>query len=409
MIVIHIGFPKAGSTTIQTYLNTNQAALRGLSIDFPTLGLANRANHHTIAHELAGRMERIKPKHGGVPELVAHLRGTPYETTIISSECFTPFSGELVSKLADTFAEIDQRFRIVQVIRPLVEIATSSYAQRIRHGSLTCDFDDFFELLSTRDKFNALDVAGRWACVVGWAAIRVRVLDPAQLVNGDLIDDFLVAADLDPGEPALGNLPRPRRTNGSTGWRALEAIRALFSGQSRLDDSHPLAKRAAEGLHERLPKKRIGAAAEEVATENGWSKDRGLYLTREQAERLNREYETAIARLNERLSVRLDKPVDLEARGFVERDFLPSAGHIRPKELKEFYDAVAERLKLNDGAPHSNSKKEFRELKKRFLEACESDEITAERVEMETRLVAMAAELGVEVTRNNRFRTLVSE
>jgi hypothetical protein len=67
MIVIHIGFPKAGSTTIQTYLNTNQAALRGLSIDFPTLGLANRANHHTIAHELAGRMERIKPKHGGVP------------------------------------------------------------------------------------------------------------------------------------------------------------------------------------------------------------------------------------------------------------------------------------------------------------------------------------------------------
>jgi hypothetical protein len=38
-------------------------------------------------------------------------------------------------------------------------------------------------------------------------------------------------------------------------------------------------------------------------------------------------------------------PSDLEARGFVERDFLPEAAKIPANELRGFYDELAQILK----------------------------------------------------------------
>ena len=372
MIVIHIGFPKAGSTTIQSYLDLNEKALRASSIDFPTAGRARRA-HHKIAHELSGRADKVNRDVGRVSDLANHIASSSFNTTILSSECFTPFTSPMIYRVAQALSEIDQVFRIVQVIRPLVDLAASSYAQRTRFGGLTYDFDQFFELLLSRDKFNALEVASRWAEVFGWDALRVRALDPPQLINGDLIDDFLVAADLDPDEPVLRALPRPPRANESTGWKALEAIRALFSGHSGLAASHPLVQRVVLAGDKRSHRRRIGAAAEDVAAENGWAQERGRYLTRPQAERLNEDYAAAIVRLNERLVVKLRAPLDLEARGFVERPFLPSVKEIAPEELRLFYDTVFARLEYNDSIRVKNKRKMFQDDSDEVLDALHID------------------------------------
>ena len=347
MIAVHIGFPKAGSTTVQTYLGENQNALRELSVDYPRPGRDGRA-HHRLAHELTGRIHRIYPEDLGLAELARYLSYAPFNTTIISSECFAACNESMISRLGSVLSQSNQTIRILQVIRPLVELAVSSYAQRTRYGGLTYDFDEFLKLFIRREKFDAFRVAHQWAGVFGWEAMRISVLDPQQLLNGDLIDNLLAALDLNPDDAELRSLPRRPRANESTGWRALEAIRDLFGEQSSIDWSHPLAKRVVDAGDSRDRKKDIGLAAEEIAAEIGWSQNRGRYLTRDQAERLHGEYRAAIDRLNQRLPVKLSEPVDIDAQGFVERGFLPSVNHIPPAELHEFHDAIAQRLEQMD-------------------------------------------------------------
>ena len=70
----------------------------------------------------------------------------------------------------------------------------------------------------------------------------------------------------------------------------------------------------------------------------------GRYLTRAQAQLSLDTYVGAIAALNRRLSEKLPPPPGLEARGFVEREFLPDATHIPTDELRAFYDDLGDRL-----------------------------------------------------------------
>ena len=57
MLWIHIGLRKAGSSTLQSFLRTNQEALEPLGLRYPTLGLLGNA-HHDLVSELKGRPPR---------------------------------------------------------------------------------------------------------------------------------------------------------------------------------------------------------------------------------------------------------------------------------------------------------------------------------------------------------------
>jgi hypothetical protein len=340
MIVIHIGLSKSGSSTIQTFLDTHESALRELSVDYPRLGRLNRLAHHNIANELKGRAERFNPNSGGVLDMAGYLRQTRHSTTVLSSEAFWTCGAEAVKRFAAALAGVDQPFRIVLVIRDLVDMAPSSYAQEVRHGNHTSNFDLFFERRHAQDRFNVFEAARRWADAFGWDALAVRVLDPALLAGGDLVTDFLRQLDLDPAAPALTALARRPRLNVSPGWMTLEAVRALFAGRSGLARDHPLARLLSDDPAD-FERKRIGVAGEVVGGELGWNRDRGRYLTWDQAQTLYDANIGLLEALNAHLPVGLPPPASLDARGFVPRDFMPDARHIPPAALKEFYDAMA--------------------------------------------------------------------
>ena len=348
MIIVHIGLPKCGSTTLQTFLDSNSEALSALSIDYPRLGRGVRKAHHNLAHELKGRASRFDPQKGGVAEMVSHLRATSHETTIISSESFAPCSAAGVAQFGEALSQVGQPVRVILIVRNLVDIAPSSYNEKVRFGAHTHDFDTFFDHLVLKDKFNAFDYASRWANVFGWEALRVRLLHPKSLVGGDLIDDFLVQAGLDPNSPAMRALSRQPRVNESVGWKTLEAVRALFSGASGLGADHLLVKLANSDLSS-AKKMRVGKLAEDVADSMGWRREKGLYMTRAQAMKMQANYEASIHGLNQFVTEKLPEPADLDSSGFVERTFLPDVSHIPADELRSFYDAVASRV-LADGS-----------------------------------------------------------
>lgn len=340
MIFIHIGLSKAGSATIQTFLDTHESALRELSVDYPRLGRLNRNAHHNFANELKGRSDRFNPLSGSVSELADYLREARHRTTVLSSEGFWTCSAQAVRRFAASLAGVNAPIRIILVIRDMVDIAPSTYAQEVRHGIRTFDFDSFFGQKQAHDRFNAFEAAKRWADAFGWEALVVRVLDPAMLLGGDLITDFLGQIGLDPESPLISNLPRRPRVNVSAGWKTLEAVRALFSGRSGLDEDHPLARLVAADLPD-FRKKRIGVAAEAVGGELGWNLDRGRYLTLAQARWLYGAYLGVLDALNARLPCELPPPTSLEARRFIAREFMPDAGHIPAAALSDFYDRVA--------------------------------------------------------------------
>jgi hypothetical protein len=340
MIYIHIGLSKAGSTTIQKFMTANETALRELSVDYPSFGRLNKIAHHNLMNELKGRAEKFKPESGRVSDLATYLRETPYNTTVLSSEGLWMSDVEVIEHFAASLADVRKPIRIVMVIRNSVDFAPSTYGQKVRNGGKTFDFDAYFNRRQGRDGFNVFEAASRWANAFGWDALIVRALDPAMLVDGDLISDFLTQVGLDPTSPAVRDLPRQPRANVSPGWRTLEAVRALFAGDSGLDTDHPLRRLITDDMPDSR-KTRIGRAGRVVGAELGWNLDRGRYLTLEQAQKLHDVYVRVLDALNERLPTKFPTPASLEASGFVAREFLPDASHIPAAELKRFYDSVA--------------------------------------------------------------------
>jgi hypothetical protein len=344
MIVVHIGFPKTGSTTIQTFLDANDEALLGMSIDYTRLGRHERKGHHQLVHELKGMAARVNPLSGGVADVGERARVSGHRTTIISSEIFSACDGDEVRRLHAALSPAGQSFRIVLYIRDLLGFVPSSYAQKIRYGVNTYDFDEFFETRKSERRFEQFEVAERWAGVFGWDALKVRVLDPALLLNGDLIDDFLATADLDPDLPQLRALPRQARVNESAGWKTIEAIRALFGGYSSLKKKNNIVRLLNSDINE-YKRKLIGMCAEDVAPVLNWVKDKGQYLTRTQATILLDSHTQSIKKLNEYLPIKIPEPLSLDARGFIERPFLPNASFIPKSELKTFYELLEEKMR----------------------------------------------------------------
>lgn len=156
-------------------------------------------------------------------------------------------------------------------------------------------------------------------------------------MNGDLIDDFLTIAGVRPEAHDARLLQRPGPVNAAPGWPVLEAVRALYGERHDLAENHPLANATRHGDRER---KGLGRRAADVGERFGWNTDRGRYLTRDQAGQCLDVYKSTIQAFNEHLTDKLPLPLDLEARGFVERAFMPESTHIPREGLQAFYDEL---------------------------------------------------------------------
>ncbi|MEO7026938.1 MAG: hypothetical protein ABI056_05225 [Caulobacteraceae bacterium] len=339
MIVIHIGMPKAGSTTLQQFLKANDEALREMSIDYPRAGRehpTHNLNHRNFANGILERNRRILERSGSLDDIVRYLGDNEYASTILSSEELFRAGEPAIRRAQALLAPIGREIRIILIIRDPRERLPSAYAQRVRFGVSADDFDTFFKFRAVNDEVDQFKVAERWAKVFGWPAIRVRLLSPPALRGGDLITDFLASAGLDPDAPELAALPRPPRANESPGWKTLEGVRAYFGGLSGLRDDHPLMRMESPDTPQK--RKIFGFAAEAIGRELGWHEDKGLYLTDEQAALCADNHASTIQMLNEHLVELLPTSSGVEECEFVGRPFLPDVSKIDGAELQAFYD-----------------------------------------------------------------------
>jgi hypothetical protein len=341
VIVIHVGLKKAGSSSIQDFMADNENALRDIGVDYARIGRKERAEHHNIAREIVDKLGNFDPSYGSISELSEYWHDATGDTLVISSEGLEEAEIHQAARIRDTLgrARPGEDFRIVLILRDLLDQVQSSYAQRAKNGVVTHDFDVFFEERMRERRVHYFDAAKRWAAVFGWDSIQARLLDRDHLINGDLIDDFLAVCNLEPQAVMPSLTKRLTSSNASPGWKVLESLRALFSGRHDLPAKHLLAKRLNP-----TKRRKLSRAAMRAGEARGWNQDRGRYFTHEQAQRCFEVYNSNIAALNVWLPTLIPAPRDLAARSFIAREFLPGVERITAGELRSFYDDVAEEL-----------------------------------------------------------------
>jgi hypothetical protein len=345
MLVIHIGMKKAGSASIQSFLTMNDARLKLHSIDYPSAGRPGRKDHHNLYSEIIDR-KKFLPELGTINDVVEHMACSDYRTTIISSEMFEGATAEAVGVLKTKLSATLEPIRIVMIVRDLISLLPSSYAQKVRFGINSHDFDEFFDNRIGEARVHFSDTAEIWADQFGWENLRIIDLNAPRASGTDLMDDFLRATGAARTAGADWNFPRPGIMNASSGWRVLEAIRALHSGRHQLPENHFVIRFLdARGENSLQRRKKIEGAAVEVGEARGWNKEKGRYMTRAQAQSCLDIHQQSTLTLNSRLSTPLTLPLDLETRGFIERDFMPDVTNISADELRGFYDDLAQVLK----------------------------------------------------------------
>ncbi len=349
MIALHIGLKKSGSASIQSFLAANEGALGRLGLHYPPSGRGPFRGHHNIACELMAR-RKYKPEHGGVEDLVRSCHGADRRVDLLSSEMFEECETDQITALKRQFDPLQRDYRIILYIRDLVSLMPSSYAQKIRYGAHAYGFDEFFAARMNERRVNYFRTAQRWAAVFGWPALRVRLLEPEHLTNGELIDDLLEVLDFNPNARSVSALRRPGVVNASPGWRVLEAIRGFLRDRHGLPAGHPLlrirkshadAKVIRLSVHTKL----FARATHQAGEELGWNGDRGLYLSLPQARRCWSAYEKTLRQFARVLDPPLPRPIrGLTDAGFEPRPWVPSVRRVDARELRAFYDRAGELL-----------------------------------------------------------------
>ena len=324
MLYLHIGFHKAGSTTLQTFVRDNTEALAAAGVVYPEIGRGRDAiAHHALGRGLKRRREPPSADTERLWREVAELAGRE-SNVLISSEGLEPSDP---APLAQWLQGVP--VKVIAYVRELPGRLVSIYGQSTKRGQNTLDFDDFLTRELTLERSYTAPKLKVWAELFGAQNIRIRSTDPSCLEGGDIITDFLVALGLGPDARERLGLVGGGVQNVTPGWRTLEVLRSLNAEADWSDDDDVTG-----GEDARSPGGSLLRAAQDAEASLGWG-ERGLYLSEEQiarAVKIDREDIAEVEALG--VDARL-KPAS--AGAIPPRTFLPNISDIPAEAVTRFY------------------------------------------------------------------------
>ena len=224
-IHLHIGRNKAGSTSLQDFFLAERDTLAAAGLRYCLFG-----HLHDSVPGVLGFPTQL--------ELADHARAGAERAYLVSNEFMFGWPLDYTDSMATWLAEFD--VRIIAYIRPYGAWIRSAYADAVKNGENSRDFDRYLDWMAPR--ISAWPYLEGWGEAFGWDRIRIRSLDPRDLVGRDLIADCLTALDL---APALAT--GAGRSNLAPDWPVVEMLRQLIT---RDDEAgwQPEARRIADPL-----------------------------------------------------------------------------------------------------------------------------------------------------------------
>lgn len=193
-LIVHIGSPKAGSTSIQMGLRTWSEALQAAGItylrgtrEFATQYQRMKRLPTLFATKFQSVKEAEKWSRQCWMDLEARLAEEKPAVSVMSAEQFLNLSQRprFLDRLEKNFDEI----HAVCYVRDPVSAYASNINQRIRGGARLRDLFAAWEMDNGMWQAAALE---RWEKRIGRERLHVRAFDRSNLVEGDVVKDFLV-------------------------------------------------------------------------------------------------------------------------------------------------------------------------------------------------------------------------
>lgn len=248
--VLHIGAEKTGTTALQAFLADNRAALPAEGYAYlQSAGLPynrklatycfneDRSDDH---HQVLGIVDADKRRPWAEQfcrDLDEEIRSLPesVHTVIFSSEHFHSrlFHIEEIQRLKDLLSPYFESFSVVCYLRRQDQMATSLYSTALKCGH---SFPSILPGVTAQDHYyNAEVLLDKWAQVFGESDIHPRVFDRAEMIDGDLLKDFLHTAGVD---LRLDDKRLPGRQNESLEPVAQQFLHAINPQVPMMLDGH---------------------------------------------------------------------------------------------------------------------------------------------------------------------------
>lgn len=319
--MFHIGLAKTGTSTIQQTMAANLDELRARGIVYPVLnGRKRQVAHHVLRQALYDGSGLDAPAWKALRGLRAEARDG---TVLLSSEALSEADPRSIrTGIAGNDA------RAIVYLRGYPDWVVSAYAQSAKWGDTSLSFDDYLAGGADGRIDGIADRLLDWAEVFGPDRIRVRSIEPGNLVAGQVIDDVLSAL----GTTREG-LEVPANVNETPDWRVVELLKERHAQDAlRIGADSGAVTQA---------RKRAFAAGLEAGKRLGWN-ERAVYLTRDQRQALVELYRTHAERL--RTALPDCRIVDLASDFGPERSFQPSPEAISAGDRRAFEAVFSELL-----------------------------------------------------------------
>lgn len=272
-LIVHIGTPKAASTSLQAWLAGERMRLAAVGIDYPALAQAD-SGHRRLALGLEGALgPAVRQRE--IERLGHVLAGTPADVVILSAEQFegAPEPADVPGLIAAIAARHGFRPLALAVVRPRPGYLNAVYAQHVRRLFTAERFGPFSVRMEGHPRFDYPRRFKPWSDRkdMDFAAIPLT----ASELSGGIGPRLLAAAGL-AAPPDAGPAPR---LNVTPGPATIEAFRRLAaqSGRRRLGRRDGPAR----------------AALETAAEATGWNRSRFSGLAPDLAARIEARYADA--------------------------------------------------------------------------------------------------------------------
>lgn len=184
-LVLHIGDPKTGSTSIQEVLRFGQWTSAAITAEYtPELNSFPLANPLWDAKQAAQRTPRFT-------RLAEQLAASKADVAIISAEQFARVNPvALMTALQEFLPDLADTAVVVAYVRPHVSRLISAYMQRTKSGLFQGQIEALFTASQKEPLLEYTPRFERWRAVFGDRFI-LRPMIRSQLQDGDVVADFL--------------------------------------------------------------------------------------------------------------------------------------------------------------------------------------------------------------------------
>lgn len=184
-LVLHIGDPKTGSSSIQQALFQRRVECASVSIDYPaklnSVHLANSIRRASHANELEYNFRTT----------ANWLDASDGDVAVLSAEQFSSIDPVDVDQVFSQYIpKHAQAMSVVAYARPHVSRFLSAYAQRVKVGSLQSDVETFFEESNGKRFLNYSRRFKKWRNLYGDRFV-LRPMVRKELRDGDVVADFV--------------------------------------------------------------------------------------------------------------------------------------------------------------------------------------------------------------------------